>query len=719
MSLTILLPEKLDQLNEDENEKDLDNFLINLDSVPKRKLIFFDEALIGYIRFESSLPISADFNNHAYLNVAVIPGDLDLVNQSSSTKSESGRTYSDLSNGELASNNYSIMSIPITPENVRLKGSTSINDKHYVIWKFEIPIGYPRTKFSDPKILFSCFLNSSGTPPLTSSFSLSSVDNENVLSNGLETNQSSQKLLTDLRPDTKRNLFEELNNQVSLKPDQKYFLSSKSLSPEPESQQNGNSSVENGQSISETIITSEDKSDIGYNDQLSTKLCLPVSASLIIKLKSTKPAGRNNILLATLNIESSEEFLKILKNNSTEDSTYNDYYFNILDLSMEFKYGIIENFQSSNFKFPIRYKLADSINMTYKLINNDYLDKELKSADGYNNSNSTSLSSGVNVNSSKPIGIKLVLQKIKYFPELDSFQPVSNIITTNWSPYLDFSIVAPPINSSLKSSTTSQSQYQSQSQSQIRAANGMSPRKSALMNSMYKSKGVDVPNSPLTNPSAVNSSTSLGYHQISPTSSFTTSNTMASFNVNSKKLNKSLSSTSSVTVNLTTNNNSTLAGLKLTFKGKLNVSLGEIITWKLQAINNSPNKLNLSLIVQNPINFNPVYSASSTSAPISSNNFSSSNLLATNEQKKTENILVYNKLQLHNLYSSVKLDTNGIIILDNDVRIGPIDSHSVFETDIKLIGISKGIYNLDGIKIFDISSGDGIDFGKLVEVFVV
>ncbi|ODV70375.1 hypothetical protein HYPBUDRAFT_103884 [Hyphopichia burtonii NRRL Y-1933] len=634
MSLTILLPERLDQLTEDENEKDLDNFLINLDSVPKRKLIFFDEALIGYIKFESSLPISPDFNNHAYLNVAVIPGDLDLVNQKSSTKSENG-------------------------QNVRLKGSTSINDKHYVIWKFEIPIGYPRTKFSDPKILFSCFLNTSSTPPLTSSFSLASVDNENVLSNGLETNQSSQKLLTDLRPDTKRNLFEELNNQVSLNPDQKYFLSSKSLN----------------------------KSDIGYNDQLSTKLCLPVSVSLIIKLKSTKPAGRNNILLATLNIESSEEFLKILKNNSTEDSAYNDYYFNILDLSMEFKYGIIENFQSSNFKFPIRYKLADSINMTYKLINNDYLDKELK----------------INVNSSKPIGIKLVLQKIKYFPELDSFQPVSNIITTNWSPYLDFSIVAPPINSSLKSSTASQSQYQSQSQSQIRAANGMSPRKSALMNSMYKSKGVDVPNSPLTNPSAVNSSTSLGYHQISPT----------------KKLNKSLSSTSSVTVNLTTNNNSTLAGLKLTFKGKLNVSLGEIITWKLQAINNSPNKLNLSLIVQNPINFNPVYSASSTSAPISSNNFSSSNLLATNEQKKTENILVYNKLQLHNLYSSLKLDTNGIIILDNDVRIGPIDSHSVFETDIKLIGISKGIYNLDGIKIFDISSGDGIDFGKLVEVFVV
>ena len=31
----------------------------------------------------------------------------------------------------------------------------------------------------------------------------------------------------------------------------------------------------------------------------------------------------------------------------------------------------------------------------------------------------------------------------------------------------------------------------------------------------------------------------------------------------------------------------------------------------------------------------------------------------------------------------------------------------------------QGIFNLDGVKVFDMNSGDGIDFGKLVEVFVI
>lgn len=59
------------------------------------------------------------------------------------------------------------------------------------------------------------------------------------------------------------------------------------------------------------------------------------------------------------------------------------------------------------------------------------------------------------------------------------------------------------------------------------------------------------------------------------------------------------------------------------------------------------------------------------------------------------------------------------MILNNDIRIGPLDPNTVFETEIQLVGISKGIFNLDGVKVFDINSGDGLDFGKLLEVFVV
>ena len=58
------------------------------------------------------------------------------------------------------------------------------------------------------------------------------------------------------------------------------------------------------------------------------------------------------------------------------------------------------------------------------------------------------------------------------------------------------------------------------------------------------------------------------------------------------------------------------------------------------------------------------------------------------------------------------------LILNNDIRMGPLDPNAVFETEIQLI-VSKGIFNLDGVKVFDMNSGDGIDFGKLVEVFVI
>lgn len=90
-----------------------------------------------------------------------------------------------------------------------------------------------------------------------------------------------------------------------------------------------------------------------------------------------------------------------------------------------------------------------------------------------------------------------------------------------------------------------------------------------------------------------------------------------------------------------------------------------------------------------------------------------------NSTSDNKEILVYNKVQLFSLYHSLKLNTSGIIILNNDIRIGPLEPNSVFETSLNLIGISQGIFNLDGIKIFDTSSGDGLDFGKLVEVFVV
>lgn len=625
MSLSIALPQSPDQLIQNTNDHDINLFLINLKSIPSRSLIFFDESLVGYIIYKTEDEKSLELTQDVYLNVSVTPGD-----------GSDGDSFNEESN-------YSVLNTVLSSTHIIFLGQNTIDDFKYIIWRFEIPMVYPRRKLNNPKILFSCFTKHEVV----------------VAPHDVTIDIPTENPLPNYKPVTKPNIFGELNNLL-LDATLNYNFSpafEKDEVPQPKLQQ--------------PVEKAEEK-------LFSAELSLPITVSLVIKLKSTKPAGRNNMLLATLNIESSDELLSYLEGFPSPKV----FSFKILNLTMDFKHGIIEDIKPDGFEFPVQYKLLDSVNLTYKLINNEF-DRDSKQID------------------SKPIHIKLVLQITKLNPVDGTYDNVSSVITTNWSPSLDFSIIAPPINNSLKTSSSYfQSVYsQSQSQTQSRLNNGgLDPRKSALMNSMYKARN---------NLGEAGSSTSL---------SFNTSNTMTNFNINStKKLAKSLRSSSSVTVNLTTNANSTLSGLKLTFKGKLNVNLGEVINWRLQAINESHNRLLLSLVVQNPINFNPVYSNLSSSTNSNNNNVSSSNLVNDESQE----VLVYNKLQLYNLYSSLKLDNRGIVILDNDIRLGPIEPFSVFETDLKLIGLSKGIFNLDGIKIFDTTSGDGIDFGKIVEVFVV
>ena len=66
----------------------------------------------------------------------------------------------------------------------------------------------------------------------------------------------------------------------------------------------------------------------------------------------------------------------------------------------------------------------------------------------------------------------------------------------------------------------------------------------------------------------------------------------------------------------------------------------------------------------------------------------------------------------------MKPRSGGVVFLENDIRLGPLETNNVMETSIQLMGIARGIHNLEGIKVFDTNTGDGLDFGKLVQVFV-
>ncbi|KAI5954787.1 hypothetical protein KGF57_003811 [Candida theae] len=386
---------------------------------------------------------------------------------------------------------------------------------------------------------------------------------------------------------------------------------------------------------------------------VKTELSIPIVMALVIKMKSTKPAGRNNLLLVALSLERSEEIFTANKRD------LDLLYFNISSLELS---SVVGTATPMNEIFPQRMRLEDSLNVVFKLDDHERFGRE----------------------ASEQVCITtcLTIEKLQE----GVYTRASNLIQTNWRPYLDLGLIAPPINNALKTNSNT-SHLSSQMSNSV---NGTNIRQRAMLNNLYK----------MDSPTFSNLNTNL-----------------VGMNGKRAKSYVTRESSSSVTVNLSTNINSSLAGLKLTFIGRLDMKQGVVTKWKMQAINNSMNRLNLSLLVQNPINFNPIYS---NTAP--NNNFSSSNLLNNNNNaQNSQDIIIYNKAQLYSLYNTLKVNTeaSGVIILENDIRIGPLEPQGSFETGLKLIGNVKGIFSLDGLKIFDVATGDGLDFGKLIEVFVV
>lgn len=334
----------------------------------------------------------------------------------------------------------------------------------------------------------------------------------------------------------------------------------------------------------------------------------------------------------------------------------------MLDFDIEFTGKVVDMNQGIFGSKNIHFQVGESVNFNYKLVNNES-DDQLKQ---------------VNVN-----------LQLKILKEQENFQ--SKRIETVWSPFIDFNLVAPPINNSLKST-----HFNNPMQSQVfsKKRNG-------------------------------------GNNLVGNTSNFKKYGSTGSIPMNYKRL----ASTSSMMVNLNSNNNSAtnFYGLRLTFNGKLNIKIGEVSNWKLQAINESPNTLNLSMILQNQqprqhhhtphhtpqigARQNPQMSQAQFQSQAQLNG-SQAQLEPTPNPSGQHTLTLENKYYLYNLYKSMRLPNQGVIILNNDVRLGPLGPNCVFETEINILGISKGVFSLDGLNIFDLDTGDGLDFGKLVEVFV-
>lgn len=604
MSISILLPAQPSDLL---RLKDVDKFLLRAKNVKQRSIVFFDESVSVFVILKHD-----NSPKTVFMDVSVMPGqpptdhkpevDLPILSKEAAV----------------------IASFSLANTSVILEGKSEIEDAFYSIWTYQVPIVYPKKKVDNPQILISCSCRDFIMPSVETAQKPKEVE-----------------ILPDLEPKNSTNLLAELNNPVlKNKLTETYNLPSSLI--EPSESRRSPLPVPEKSFHSDTLF--------------QTSISVPVSVSLVIRLKSTKPAGRNNVLLATLNVESSEELGVLLSSEDTQS-----YYFSILSLDVSFKYGSMVELTASDYKMPMRIRLADALNLTYKLVNADF---EREPLDPQVNS------------SSKALNIKLVLQVQRYDCSANSFVNVSNEITTFWAPILDFTIMAPPINSSLRTSV---------GYSQVQSVGGRGLQRKSALHSVYSIKSN-------SNSSQLVNGTNINPPAVQP------------------GLKQSPLCSSNVTVNLANNPASALSGLKLTFIGSFTLKLGEVSSWKIQAINNSSSALNLSIVVQDPLHW---AANAAQRGPVS--NTSSSNVLG---QKSGNDVLVVNKIHLLNEIATMKPRSGGVVFLENDIRLGPLETNNVMETSIQLMGIARGIHNLEGIKVFDTNTGDGLDFGKLVQVFV-
>lgn len=78
---------------------------------------------------------------------------------------------------------------------------------------------------------------------------------------------------------------------------------------------------------------------------------------------------------------------------------------------------------------------------------------------------------------------------------------------------------------------------------------------------------------------------------------------------------------------------------------------------------------------------------------------------------------VYPSLSLLKNYTSSKVRTVGVISLCNEVHF-KCDPGRVFDNEITLMGLQLGVYNMHGVKLVDVNTGETINCDKYLEIVV-
>lgn len=466
------------------------------------------------------------------------------------------------------------------------------------------------------------------------------------------------------------NLFEELNFSIARgkvagfllkRPDEGNLIHSAAEAADVESS-----------ASADTLVSESEKEEDGDQDlpRELAETTLPTLLPLLMRLRLTRLGMQSYSLFSTLSIEATGDLVVLDKASGA-----GKYRVRILEIAAEFAAGKLA--EVGQVDFPMALGVHDVVNRTFKL----ELDAKEASSE----------------KPSRPLQLSFKYQ-VEFLLGRD-FIPISSVVHSEWTPILDF---APSQQQASLRIGAISSQLQSQHQGPLSGGKvDLSKKSLPLLKSSLSLKpplALKRMSSPiLGRPFSAESSPILP---------------QGAFGRRPMKTTPVLQSSSlAFTINVPASTSSSISGLQLTFEGLQCVNFGKIVTWKVQAINHSQRTLNLTIIVRNRKK-SMVATDSSTNLLMNS----STNIV---HRDSLDDNLIATRVQRYNQYNGVKPNLGNVVMLTNDVRMGPIEPLQIFETEIQFLPSSHGLSNLNGLSLFDVYTGDGVEFGRMIELFVI
>lgn len=636
-----------------------------------RSVAFYDESLLFYVQLDvSKKQFSSIDEFKVFTNLVKVLINTKVAGITGPVISESS-PQTPQQQPQQKKRSFEIFTTVVDPKNALVYYGNSSFEKYSALWQVLIDVSHPRMRLFRPQLVIDVTVSYDKTQLIVEN----TLGSNNLASvGGITTEEESFTYLEEFMPVEEVNVFETLANDkylkdINAKLDLSLVTARSQFQPrDPYTEENKNLSTKSSPQHSRSSTPSQFKLQSpppgkgrphSVNDLVS-----PIGQRQQQQEEVRSALNQNHIFTITGSIQLPVFPAVNLRLKCTKSAGSQDSIVAILD---------IENSESSKFNVLIKSAQMEFTAGSAVLFGDYAFPLWLSPGENYSMAyNLSHADAGVSQNRVKPMTILLnsvpVLGEIS---ELDiknlnaessaafNFAAAGPVVVTKWDTVVDFGITATP--SVAPSAPVS-----------LGSASGAVKR--------------------LFKVNSVSSNASLRSGSIS--------------NGGAGNLPVVESSRNSRSNTITTQ----LNGFVISFTGPSTVKVGEVFKWKVFAINKSQQSKHLTLYIQPPEK--GFRATAAAAAALADKQLPSKPDLAP-ALDRTQLLKLYEDCQ--NIAAAGSI---GIVSLMNDVRIGPLQAHACYETEISMLALVTGQYSLEGLCVIDLSTGDSYDCDRLLDVVI-